>query len=125
MKTKILFAVQILVGLLLVVFGLNKFLHFMANPPVSPEMGMFMGALAKTGYMFPLVGAIQFFSGLAFILNKYVPLMAIVIIPVMLNAVLSHAFLDPSGTGAAAVILLLIILVMFKNKEAYVSVLKA
>jgi len=125
MKSKILLAVQILVGLGLIIFGLNKFLHFMANPPVSQEMGMFMGALAKTGYMFPLVGAIQFLAGLAFVLNRFVALMAIVIVPVMLNAMLAHAFLDPSGIGGSLVILLLIIVVMFKNKEAYVAVLKA
>lgn len=125
MKTKFLLAVQIIVGLLLVIFGLNKFLHFMANPPISQEMGMYMGALAKTGFIFPLVGAIQLLAGLAFILNKYVAIMAILIVPVMLNAMLAHAFLDPSGVAASGVILLLIIAVMFKNKEAYVSVLKA
>lgn len=125
MKTKILFAVQILVGLALVMFGLNKFLHFMANPPVSQEMGMFMGALAKTGYMFPLVGAIQLLTGLAFVLNRFVALMAIVIVPVMLNAMLAHAFLDPAGVGGSLVILLLIVVVMFKNKESYAQVLKA
>ena len=125
MKTKILLAVQILVGLGLIVFGLNKFLHFMANPPVAPEMGMFMGALAKTGYMFPLVGAIQFLAGLSFVLNRYVALMAVVITPVMLNAMLAHLFLDPVGIGGSLVILLLIIVVMFKNKESYATVLKA
>jgi len=125
MKTKILLAVQILVGLGLIVFGLNKFLHFMANPPVAPEMGMFMGALAKTGYMFPFVGAIQFLAGLAFVLNRYVALMAIVITPVMLNAMLAHLFLDPAGIDGSLVILLLIIVVMFKNKESYATVLKA
>lgn len=125
MKTKILFAVQILVGILLLIFGLNKFLHFMANPPVSEEMGMFMMALAKTGYIFPIVGAIQVLSGLSFILNKFTALMAVVIVPVMLNAVLAHAFLDPSGIAGSLVILILVIVVMFKNKEAYSLVLKA
>ncbi|MFK2822067.1 hypothetical protein ACH5BK_03695 [Arcobacter sp. YIC-80] len=125
MKTKILFAVQILVGILLLVFGLNKFLHFMANLPVSEEMGMFMMALAKTGYIFPIVGAIQVLSGLSFILNKFTALMAVVIVPVMLNAVLAHAFLDPSGIAGSLVILILVIVVMFKNKEAYSLVLKA
>lgn len=124
MKTKILFGVQIIVGLSLVVFGLNKFLHFMPNPSVSQEMGMFMGALYKTGYMMPLVGAIQFLVGVSFLLNQYVSLMAIVIIPVMLNAVLVHVFLDPAGTMASAVIFFLIIIVMFKNKNAYSLIFK-
>ncbi len=125
MKTKVFLGIQIIVGVLLVIFGLNKFLHFMPNPQVLPEMGEYMGALYKTGYMMALVGTVQLLSGLAFILNKYVALMAIVIVPVMLNAVLAHVFLDPAGVVASAVILLLIIAVMFKNKASYVSVLKA
>lgn len=124
-QTKILLAVQILVGIGLIVFGLNKFLHFMPNPEVSKEMGMFMQALGKTGYMFTLVGAIQFIAGLSFVLNRFVPLMAIVIVPVMLNAMLAHLFLDPAGIGGSLVILLLILVVMFKNKESYATVLKA
>ena len=124
MKTKILLIVQIIVGVLLIIFGLNKFLHFMPDSPVSVEMGMFMGALAKTGYMFILVGAIQFLAGLAFVLNKYVPFMSIIIVPVMLNAVLAHLFLDFGGIGASAVILFLIAVIMFKNKESYLSVFK-
>lgn len=124
-QTKILLAVQILVGIGLIVFGLNKFLHFMPNPEVSQEMGMFMQALGKTGYMFTLVGAIQFIAGLSFVLNRFVPLMAIVIVPVMLNAMLAHLFLDPAGIGGSLVILLLILVVMFKNKESYATVLKA
>ena len=89
MKTKVFFGIQIIVGILLVVFGLNKFLHFIPNPPVAQEMGEYMSALYKTGYMMPFVGSVQILAGLAFVLNKYTSLMAIVIVPVMLNAVLT------------------------------------
>lgn len=125
MNSKILLGVQILVGLLLVAFGLNKFLHFMPAPPATQEMGMFMGALVKTGYMMPLVGAIQVLTGVSFVLNKFTALMALIIAPVMLNAVLAHLFLDPSTIIASAVILTLIFVVMLKNKEAYSLIFKA
>lgn len=125
MKTKVLLGIQIIVGLLLVLFGLSKFFQFMPSPPSSEEMGMFMKALVKTGYMMPLVGAIQVLAGVSFVLNKFTPLMAIVITPVMLNAVLAHLFLDLSGIVASAIILVLVFIVMFKNKEAYSSILKA
>ena len=44
--------VRILMGAMLIVFGLNKFLQFMSMPPPAPEMGAFMGALFATGYIF-------------------------------------------------------------------------
>lgn len=125
MKTKVFLGIQIIVGLLLVVFGLNNFLHFMPNPPVAQEMGEYMGALYNTGYMFPLVGAIEFLAGLSFVINKYTPLMAVVAIPVMLNAVLAHVFLDPAGVATSAIILLFIFAVIFKNKTSYALLFKA
>lgn len=125
MKNKILLGVQVITGLMLIVFGLDKFFHFMPSFPSPQEFDMFMGALAKTGYMFPLVGAIQFLTGLSFVLNKCVPFMAIIIVPVMLNAVLAHLFLDPSGIMPAAVVLALVFVVLFKNKEIYAPIFKA
>lgn len=124
MNSKVLFGIQIFVGILLIIFGLNKFLHYLPQSGAPQEMGMFMKALGQTGYMMPLVGAIQVLTGLSFISNKFVALMAIVIVPVMLNAVLAHLFLDLSGIVASAVLLLLIIIVMYKNKEAYSAILK-
>ena len=44
--------VRILMGAMLIVFGLNKFLQFMSMPPPAPEIGTFMGALFATGYIF-------------------------------------------------------------------------
>lgn len=97
----------------------------MPTPPASEQMGAFMGALVKTGYMMPLVGAIQALAGVSFVLNKFVPLMAVVVTSVMLNAVLAHLFLDPSGVIASAVILCLVFVVMFKNKDSYAAIFKA
>lgn len=125
MKTKVFLGIQVIAGLLLIVFGSNGFLHFMPNPPVAQEMGEYMGALYKTGYIFPLVGAIEFLAGLSFVLNKFVPFMAIVIVPVMLNAFLAHVFLDPTGVITSALILLCIFVVIFKNKESYALIFKA
>lgn len=124
MQAKIFLGLQILGGLMLVIFGSNKFFHFMEMQPGTPEMGAYMMALFKTGFLFPLIAVVEILSGLAFISNKFAPLMAVVLIPVMLNALLAHLFLDPAGMGGALVILIITITVMYNNKARYSAILK-
>jgi len=125
MKDKVFLGIQILAGLMLVVFGLNKFLNFIPMPPQSAEMGAFMGALFATGYFMKLVAVVEIVAGLSFITNKFAALMAVVVLPVMVNATLAHLFLDPSGIGGAAMLTLFIILVMVHHKDAYSKILSS
>lgn len=125
MKDKVFLGIQILAGLMLVVFGLNKFLNFIPMPPSSAEMGAFMGALFATGYFMKLVAVVEIVAGLSFITNKFTALMAVVVMPVMVNATLAHLFLDPSGIGGAAMLTLFIIIVMVRHKDAYSKILSS
>lgn len=97
MPTKI---IRVLAGLLLVVSGLNKFLHFMPMPEHNAEASAFLGALAATGYMFPIIGAVEALCGAAFVAGRFVALAAVVMAPIAVNIVLLHALLDPAGGGA-------------------------
>ncbi|RDX34224.1 DoxX protein [Arcobacter sp. HD9-500m-PIT-SAG03] len=125
MKEKIFIGIQVITGLLLVMFGSNTFLQFMPMPEMTPIMGEFMGALYKTGYIFPISAIIEILAGISFLSNKFTSLMAVLVMPVMLNALLSHLFLDPLGIGAAAFIVFAIIIVMIRNKECYNEIFKA
>ncbi|MDB9932796.1 hypothetical protein OAD28_08815 [Flavobacteriales bacterium] len=58
--------IRILLGLGMIVFGLNKFLEFMPMPEVSPEMGAWMGAIMATGFVMKLVAVIEIVTGLLF-----------------------------------------------------------
>jgi putative oxidoreductase len=91
--------VRILLGLLLVVAGLNKFLQFMPNPPHNDAATAFMGALAATGYMMPVIAVVEILCGAAFLAGRYVALAALLLAPVALNIVMFHAMLDASGAG--------------------------
>ncbi|MFT7003841.1 MAG: putative oxidoreductase [Sulfurimonas sp.] len=125
MKDKVFLGIQILAGLMLVVFGLNKFLNFIPMPPASAEMSAFMGALFTTGYFMKLVAIVEIVAGLSFITNKFTALMAVVVIPVMVNATLAHLFLDPSGIGGALILTVFTILVMVGHKDAYSKILSS
>ena len=101
---------RVLLAAMVIIFGLNKFLMFIPMGEPQAEMGSFLGALMATGYMFPIVAIIEIVTGVAFLLNKFTALAAIVLFPVMLNAFLSHLFLDPAGIGGSLIVILLNIL---------------
>jgi len=123
MKTTIIIA-RILLGLILLVFGLNSFLQFMPMPQMSAEAGEFMGALAKAGYFFPFIATIEIVIGVLLLINKYTVMALIVLFPILLNALLFHLFLDIAGIGVAALANILNIFLFITNKEKYKEILQ-
>jgi uncharacterized membrane protein YphA (DoxX/SURF4 family) len=88
-------AARIFLGLIFFVFGLNGFLHFLPNPPLPDAAGAFMGALAKTGYMFPLIKGTEVLGGLLLLSGRLVPLGLLLLAPVIVNIVAFHFVLAP------------------------------
>src|ERR1700688_3742658 len=100
---------RILMGLPLVVFGLNGFFNFIPPPttPLSEDAAAFAGALAKTGYMMQLIGATQLIVGLLLGLNRFVPLALALFAPFIVNSIAFHLCLEHSGLPMATVFLVL------------------
>jgi putative oxidoreductase len=117
--------VRVVLGLMLVVFGLNKFLQFMPMPPMPEAAAAFMGALVTSGYIMAIVAIVEIVTGILLLVNKFQPLTLVVLFPILLNAFLFHLFLDIAGIGGAVVALAMNVFLMFANKEAYSAVLKA
>lgn len=116
--------IRVLLGLILIVFGLNKFLQFMPFPPMPDAAMEFMGALGKSGYIMPIVAIVEIVTGVLIIFKKFMPLALIVLFPVLLNAFLFHLFLDLAGVGGAAVAIAMNVFLIFANKESYKELLK-
>lgn len=116
--------IRILLGLMLVVFGLNKFLQFMPMPPMPDAAGELMGALMKSGYIMIVVALVEIAAGVLLLINKYQSLALVLVFPVILNAFLFHLFLDLPGIGGAAFAMAMNIFLFFANKESYKSILK-
>ena len=96
MKAKATIAARIIFGLIFLIFGLNGLFHFMPTPPPTPEAGAFLGALFKSGYIFPIVTAVKIFVGVALLSNVLVPFALVVLTPIMVVINLHHVFLDPA-----------------------------
>lgn len=118
--------IKILFGAGLVFFGLNKFGGWFV-PPLNGEAGEFMGSLATAGggYIMLIVAVVEIIAGLLFVIGKFVPLAAILLFPIMLNAFLFHLFLDPAGIGGSILFLLFNIYVMITEREKLMPLLKA
>ena len=123
MNSKVTMVLRILLGLVLIIFGANKFYSFMPVPEGLPEGATnSMGALMATGYMFKFIGATEVFVGLLLLINKWVPLALVILTPVAINIVLFHLFLAPGGgTIPGLVILILNIVLIYANWNKFKS----
>ena len=84
MKSKIIFVLSILFGILFVNAGFDKFFHYMPMPENMPEQTLkTFQALKTIGWLMPLVGVAEVVGGILFMIPKTRALGAIVILPVM------------------------------------------
>lgn len=119
--------IRILMGLPLIVFGLNGFLNFIPPPstPLPEPAAAFAGALVQTGYMMQLIGITQFVVGVFLVTNRFVPLALLLFAPFIVNSVAFHAFLERTGLAPALVFLAFELVLAWAYRGAFRPVLAA
>lgn len=123
MNSKVFMVLRIILALMLLVFGLNKFFGYLDPPPgMSEAAGAYFGALASAKVI-TLIAIVEVISGLALLFNKYGALMAVILMSVSVNAVLFHTMLDPGNIGPALALLILNIVVLYGYKDRYKDLL--
>ena len=117
---KIVFLVaRLLLGLIFLVFGLNGFLNFISMGPMPTGLaGQFVGALALSHY-FWAVAALQVAGGALLLVNRFVPLALVLLGPVIVNIILYHVFLNPSGAVPAIVVTILWGIVFYGHRQYF------
>jgi hypothetical protein len=116
---------RFLLGSIFLVFGLNGFLHFipMAAPP-SGTAAQFLGALSVSNYL-AVVFLLQIVSAILLLLNRYVPLALTLLGPIIVNILLVHILMVPSGIPLAIVVAVLWGLVFVSVRSAFGGLLQA
>jgi putative oxidoreductase len=118
MKIAVLIA-RILLGLIFVVFGLNGFLNFLDMGPMPTGLaGQFIGALFLSHY-FWVIAALQVIGGALLLANRFVPLGLVLLGPVIVNIILYHVFLNPSGALMAGVVTILWFIVFYGKRQYF------
>src|SRR5882757_8505559 len=89
-----------LAGVIFLVMGLNGFLNFIPLPQPGGIAGQFMGALYASHYLW-VIFAFQIIAAVLLLFNRYVPLAVAVLAPVIVNILVFHALMAPSGLPLA------------------------
>ncbi|RFN59231.1 DoxX family membrane protein [Marixanthomonas ophiurae] len=110
---------RIILALGLLVFGFNKFIGFMPAPELPETAGSFMQSLKATGYVLPIVGALEIFIGFLLLIKKWVPFALLLLAPISVNIVLFHLFLDLPGIAGAIVVTVINIILIYKYWKVY------
>ncbi len=122
MNSKVFMVLRILLGIFVLVFGINKFYSFIPMEAPTGDAGAYFGALISSKTL-TLVAIVEIVAGLALIFNKFGALFALILMSVSVNALLFHAVLDPANSAGAVVLLILNIAVIFGYKDKYKALL--
>jgi hypothetical protein len=118
-------AARVGLGLVFLVFGLNYFLGFLPAQPEPPEAaGAFLGALAASGYVFPIIKSVEVAAGIALLANRFVPLALTLLAPIIVNIAAFHFVLAPSY-GLPVAILALELYLAWTHRSAFAALLRA
>lgn len=119
---------RILLGLVFFVFGLGGLLNWFPPPPpesLPPKLVAFDAAMRSSGYLFELVKGTEAAMGVLLLLNRFVPLALVVLAPIILNIVLVHLLLAPSGLPIAIIVLALEVYLAWVHRRAFAPLLRA
>jgi putative oxidoreductase len=101
---------RVLMGLPLIVFGLNTFFRFLEpDPEAFPAAAWdWLNAMQATGYLNGLKGGVEILCGVLFVTGRLVPFALVIFAPVLVNIVAFHIYLSSPSTGAIAFLMLAI-----------------
>jgi uncharacterized membrane protein YphA (DoxX/SURF4 family) len=112
-------------GLVFAVFGLNKLLHFLPQPPMSGPPASFFMALVATRYMLPLLGLVEAAAGVMLLSGRFVPLALTLLAPIIVNIVGFHLFVAQGGFAMTGIVLAAELYLAWVHRDAFASMLRA
>ncbi len=122
MSKKVSTILRIVLGLIFVVFGANKFAGFLPEPELAGEAAEFMGALFKAGY-FPILGVLEVFAGILLLTNKWVGFALVIASALVVNFLIFHIAHDIAGLPPAVLVTALTIALIYGNWGRFKSLL--
>lgn len=107
--------VRIFLGLILLLSGLNKIFKFIPTPADS-----LIESFGKVDYIFPVVAALEIIIAVLLLSKKWVAFALILLVPLSLNILLFHLYLNFEGIIPAILVATLNIILLYKQRRQYV-----
>lgn len=124
MSAKVEMVTRILLGISLLVFGLNKFLNFIPASPLVGSAGELMAIYVSSGFM-KLIGGLELVIGISLLAQKFIPLSLTILTAIIFNALVFHILHDPAGMAPAVFALAIVLLSIYFNKSRFTELLSA
>lgn len=117
---------RIALGLLLLLFGLNKFFNYLPAFDFGDNVGAanLFSAFIDSGYMLPLIGGVEALVGLLLVIKKAVPAALLAMLPISVGIILFHAVLDPANIAPGALVAILNVYLIARNWDNYRHLLR-
>ena len=112
---------RMLLGVSLLIFGMNKFFPFIPIFDMAPAAANFMESLNSTGYVLYVVACLELLIGGLLLFKKWVPFALVLLAPIVVNILLFHLFLDVSGVLVAIFMLAITGILIYKYWKSYSS----
>ena len=113
---------RILLGLMFLIFGLNIFLHFIPMPPMSGLPGQYFTVMMQSHYFY-FIGAIEVIASILLLSKQFVPLGLVLLAPILVNIIIFHLTMQPSGIVPGLVAILLWALAAWRVRAYLLPVL--
>jgi len=114
MNSKFTTLVRILLGIILLVSGLNKLLRIYPTPA-----GDFIASFGQVDYIFPIVAILEILISTLLLFRKWVPFALLLLVPISINILLFHFYLNFSGIAPALLVAVLNGILVYKHWRVY------
>jgi putative oxidoreductase len=115
---------RILLGLVFLTFSANYFVPFLPmNQPPPPEALPFLGGFAGAGFM-TLVKVIELGAAVLLLSNRFVPLAATLLAPIVVGIAAFHILLAPAGMPIVVLVVALELVLAWGYRTTFAPLLR-
>jgi uncharacterized membrane protein YphA (DoxX/SURF4 family) len=115
---------RILLGLVFLIFGINKIHMFIPTGAMTPTAGTFIGVMVDTKY-FAVIGFLEALGGLLLLFNRFVPLALTILGPIIVNIFLTGLLMDNRGIPMAGAVTAVWLFLFWRYKNNFTPLFEA
>jgi len=117
--------IRVLMGLMFAFASIAFFFKLMDVPEPTGNVKIFNDGMLASVYLMPTVKVFELLCAIAFLSGRFVPLATVVIFPIILNILLVHVFMQPSGLPIAILLMIGDLFLAYYFRAKYKSMLAA
>ena len=114
-----------ILGLIFVIGPVAAAFHLAPEPSLPPNGAAFVGALAGSGYMLPLLWATEIVGGVLLLLGAAVPFALVLLAPIVVNIIAFHLVLAPNGLPIALAVGILEIVLAWAHRHTFATLFRS